>query len=325
MKGAEGWEESERQSRKTAIPDYVKREFDSRIEECKRGRDANGLPPLYAELQTFWYPRISTWFLLHKRMPTPNELYSLEFFLWDPLALCDVPCPNCKHTLRRHSHIRSPRRCVRISSTFWIIGFRYYCPNCRSSKDKTRQAYFASWNSRILAVIPPALAAEFPAQLTHRSAIELGTVDLMRSCFQTGMGSKQFSDMMRVQHLLKYDQLHLQYLHYISSRPLATWAQIKYQPFPPFEDRSPQGFGGYVPSGKLCRNVYVSVVTQRRKDFNHHMSLLSAKICAIDYSFKVSLFLGDHASIINSSSHIQLDSLSSTSHSLEESGSSQHC
>ncbi|KAJ6538419.1 hypothetical protein B0H10DRAFT_2254857 [Mycena sp. CBHHK59/15] len=57
---------------------------------------------------------------------------------------------------------------------------------------------FRSWDSRILSVLPRRLAVRFPALLTHRSAILEDLFMFMRSCFQSGMGAKQFSDALRV-------------------------------------------------------------------------------------------------------------------------------
>jgi len=68
---------------------------------------------------------------------------------------------------------------------------------------------FRSWDSRIIAKLPVDLALEFPVQLSHWSRITLSAFHFMRSCFQNGMGAKQFSDSLRVQHLRRHDELHL--------------------------------------------------------------------------------------------------------------------
>ncbi|KAF6747999.1 hypothetical protein DFP72DRAFT_1174556 [Ephemerocybe angulata] len=273
-------------SPRNPLPLYLQQAFDAKVDEC-RIRDEHGRPPLYSKYKTFWFPKSSSWFLLQDPDPTPQKLFNPSFFLWDPLALYkNLPCPNCKTTLQRHSHVRRPRRVVSLNSTFWIIGYRYYCRSCRSAKRKGKQASFQSWDSRILAVLPGALAAEFPARLTHRSGLELATVDWLRSCFQYGLGSKQFSDALRSQHRLRYDRLHLQYLQYIKSQVLSTWIEKRFPAFPQFEDRSPHGYHGYVPSGNLIRNVYDHYIEEHSHHFHQHMALLSAEICAIDHSHK---------------------------------------
>jgi hypothetical protein len=116
-----------------------------------------------------------------------------------------------------HGHIEKPRRCVDLSRTIWIIGYRYHCPSCLHPKSKKPTVTFRSWDSRILALLDHNLQAEFPAQLTHRSGITHHVLAFMRTCFQHGMGSKQFANALRVQHLQLHDELHLQYLHYLFS------------------------------------------------------------------------------------------------------------
>ena len=64
---------------------------------------------------------------------------------------------------------------------------------------------FQSWDAKIIERLPVDLALEFPAQLSPWSGITLSTFHFMPSCFQNGMGAKQFSDSLRVQHLHKYD------------------------------------------------------------------------------------------------------------------------
>ena len=94
-------------------------------------RDGQGLPSLYANARTFWLNPPSSYFTLRKDTLSPSALYNPRFFIWDPQALFkDLLCPNCKKVLHRHSVISRPRRCVDVSSTFWIIGFRYRCRHC---------------------------------------------------------------------------------------------------------------------------------------------------------------------------------------------------
>ena len=141
---------------------------------------------------------------------------------------------------------------------------------------------------RILATLPPALAAEFPAYLSHRSSVSKTVYEWMRSCFQDGMGPKQFSDALRVQHLLRYDELQLQYLDALVVRSgLAKWRGENFSLFLPFNDTSPKGFHGYVPTGQWFRDVFNRNTEEHRAEYNQHTAMLPATICAIDHSFKV--------------------------------------
>jgi hypothetical protein len=128
------------------LPPWLLESFKARVaESSSQYRDTAGLPPLYAQHQTFWFPQPSTYFLI-KKGSTPQQLFNPRFFLWDPEALCPngIPCPNCRRVLHRHQAISQPRRCVGIDQTFWIIGYRYRCRNCVHPKTKKKTITFRS-------------------------------------------------------------------------------------------------------------------------------------------------------------------------------------
>ena len=271
------------------LPPWLLEPFKARVaESSSQYRDAAGLPPLYAQHQTFWFPQPSTYFLI-KKHSTPQQLFNPLFFLWDPEALCPdgILCPNCRRVLHRHQAISQPRRCVGIDQTFWIIGYRYRCQHCVHPKTKKISVTFQSWDQRILAILPPALSAEFPARLSHRSAISTTLFSWMRSSFNYGMGSKQFADALRMQHVLRYDMMELQYLDNIASFALDGWLGQKFPAFPRFDDISPLGPRLYTPHANLCRNFYDNFIDEHRAEINQHTAMLSANICAIDHSHLV--------------------------------------
>lgn len=106
------------------------------------------------------------------------------------------------------------------------------------------------------------------------------------------MGAKQFSNALLVQHLQNYDQLHLSYLHTLATRPLLSslFKDTKYESFLPYADQSANGLHGFVPSSQWLRDIYDDFIELHQQDFNQHMSMLTAKICAIDHSFKVGFY-----------------------------------
>ncbi|KAF8180079.1 hypothetical protein BJ912DRAFT_855402 [Pholiota molesta] len=275
------------------LPEWLSAEFQAKVKESNtRGQD--GLPPLYRDHQTFWFPQKSTFFLLRQSTPAPQLLYNPRFFLWDPEALCPggIPCPNCKATLRRHSHLRYPRHCVDQIDSFWLIGYRYKCPNCQHPKSGKRTVTFRSYDSRILDILPRALFLEFPACLSHRSGLSKTVFSMMRSCFQNGMGPKQFSDALRVQHLQHHDTLHLQYLHsLVRQKDMAKWQGKTFEMFLPYDDNSEKGCHGFVPSMDWLRNMYDQFIESHQDELNQHTSMLSAEICAVDHSHKITKHL----------------------------------
>jgi hypothetical protein len=280
----------EKKSRKCYLPPtWLCKAFKARLSEVAPNvRNGEGLPPLYYCDRTFWFPQPSSFFLLRCGDVNPQRLFNPQFFLWDPLPLCNgIPCPNCQTTLERHTNISFPRCCVDSSSTFWIIGYRYHCRHCLHPKSKKNTVTFRSWDSRILRMLPRALADEFPAHLSHRSGMSKCLFSFMRSCFQNGMGPKQFADALCVQHLLKYDELQLQYLHSLTACKLDHWTGRKYYPFLPFDDSSYNGFHGFIPSSQWLRDMYDKFIEDHRQHFNQHTAMLSAEICALDHSHKV--------------------------------------
>jgi hypothetical protein len=271
-----------------ALPPWLADAFKARLEEANN-RGGDGLPKLYSVQKTFWFPQQSSYFLLRGTSLSPQDLYNPRFFLWDPecLLVGGIGCPKCGVKLHRHGYASRPRRVVGLNETFWIIGYRYRCDTCVNISGK-KTVTFRSWDSRIIEKLPVDLVLEFPAQLSHRSGITLSAFHFMRSCFQNGMGAKQFSDSLRVQHLRRHDELHLQYLHAIQARQgISKWKDQTYAVFLPFEDQSPLGRHGFVPSSQWLRDIYDNFIEKHEMDFNQHTAMLSGEICALDHSHKI--------------------------------------
>ncbi|EKM79052.1 hypothetical protein AGABI1DRAFT_73818 [Agaricus bisporus var. burnettii JB137-S8] len=267
-------------------PQWLINEFEQLVKDSKQ-RDSKGLPPLYQQ-GLFWFPTRAPFFILRKNSHVhPHDLYTPHFFLWDPICFNDISCPNCRRPLTRQQHIPAPRRVVGMNSAFWMIGYRYRCHRCPMASG--RSITFRSRNSQIMKELPTQLVAEFPACLSHRSAISKDLFEFMRSCFQNGIGSKQFADMLWVQHLLAYSNLKLQYLLHVEScrESMDRWSGQKFSNFKPFEDTSPTGCHGYTPSSEWLRDMYDDFLETHQHEINQHMSMLSGDICAIDHSHKV--------------------------------------
>ncbi|KAF6754755.1 hypothetical protein DFP72DRAFT_1009356 [Ephemerocybe angulata] len=235
--------------------------------------------------RSIFLPRPATSFLLRDpSKASPQALYNPQFALWDPMPLCPqgIPCPKCKAPLQRHTHIPRPRRVVDFTECFWLIGYRYRCRDCKCT--------FRSWDKRVLDLLPPNLALEFPARLSHRSGTSKNLMEWVRMCFHGGMGAKQVSDCLRHQHLVHYDTLRLQYFHQLqAARNLNAWLGRKFDSFNlKFEDRTPMGYHGYVPSGQYIREMFDAMIEEHRDDYHQHMAMLPLTIGAADHSHKLS-------------------------------------
>ncbi|KAI1781923.1 hypothetical protein LXA43DRAFT_907287 [Ganoderma leucocontextum] len=276
-------------SRTRPLPGWLMMAFQARLAES-RERGPDKLPALY-RTGTFWFPQRSAYFLLRQEKPSPQVLFEPHFFLWDPLALHNVACPHCHTRLNRDGPIPYPRRVVDFDSSFWMIGYRYRCPACiNPNTGHLGTSTFCSWDARIVDHLPRELRAEFPAQLTRRSGISQSAFHFMRSCFQNGMGAKQFADAVRVQHLRHYDILQLQYLHFLRTRQsISAWpAGQTFAAFLAFDDASTDGYRGFVPSASWFRDVYAAFQEAHAPDIDQHTAMLSGEVYAIDHSHKIS-------------------------------------
>ncbi|TEB37872.1 hypothetical protein FA13DRAFT_1620965, partial [Coprinellus micaceus] len=253
----------------------------------------NGVPRLYYELGTIWFPRKDSLFLLMPNWPpTPDLLYgNVQFLLWDPLGMpmvVAIPCPVCKTHLKRHGYISRPRQVVDFNESFYMIGVRYLCPTCRNPKSGRCTVTYSSWDKRILKILGPEVSNIFPAWLSWRCAISKRLFGWLRTCMQSGMGLKQFSDGLRVQHLLAYHELEHQYLHYLRRvRPMAKALGRVFQKFPAYDDASPNGPHGYVPSASFFRNIYDQFMEDHRPAIHQQVSVLSFGAGSLDHSHKL--------------------------------------
>ncbi|KIK66743.1 hypothetical protein GYMLUDRAFT_69852 [Collybiopsis luxurians FD-317 M1] len=247
----------------------------------------DGLPPLYCDLKTFYFSHLSNFFILYNMpssdYPNPTNLYSYKFFLWDPECLVEegILCLKCHTKLQRHGHLHCLHHFVDFEQMVWMIGYHYQCPTCLHPDSGNKTVTFRSWDHSILELLPKPLAAEFPAHLSHCSGISHGLFMFMHSCFQHGIGAKQFANALCVQQLQCYDELQLQYLHFLlkSSTLKVALTGKKAELFLPFNDCSNKGFAGFVPGHHFIKS--------HLQDFNQHTAMLTGEICTIDHSFKV--------------------------------------
>ncbi|KAJ7214564.1 hypothetical protein GGX14DRAFT_316827, partial [Mycena pura] len=279
--------------RSRPLPPWLKSQFDVKVKASAQ-RDTDGLPALYRE-HRFWFSVEDPYFSLRSSIEslTPQNLYQAQFFLWDPAALLSssdrIKCPRCNFSgLMRDGSLARPRRCIDLDHTFWTIGYRYRCPTCTNPRSKKTTVTLCSWDSRVIRNLPRALAACFPAMLTSRSGISESVFMFMRSCFQSGMGAKQFSDALRVRHLENYDKLHLQYLSKLArGKGIYEFRGKRFPRFLAFEDTSTDGYHGFTPSSQWLRDLFDKFIDDHRLDFDQAIALLTARICAIYHSFKL--------------------------------------
>jgi hypothetical protein len=241
-----------------------------------------------------------------KFQPTPEEFYSPNYFVWLPhLLVSKIPCPSCLAAKRnaekggvQYLHAKgwpnTPRRVVDLEECIYVIGYRYACPQtaCRKS--------YLSWSPDFLSSLPRSVSLHFTHHLTYRSGLTDRVVSLMRASFQHGIGPGPFAEMIRTQHIRRYEQLHLHYLEtvYIHLRSSTAHFLLNFKPFGLFDDRD--GYAGFTPSPNYFWDFYVNFISSHAAEMDQHMAMLSAKVLQIDHSYKVSnLFIVPWSKKIN--------------------------
>ena len=270
-----------------SLPEWLTELVAEKLEFLKQ-TDSQGCPTLYSKLGTFWLLHKSGWFnMLSSKKLKPELLYNPWFFYWDPLYLVEILCPHCKAKLKKHgTAYNRPRECFDVNGSFWIIGARYRCPDCINPKSGKKSKTFMSWNSEILKSLPKALAAEFPCELTHRSGMSKSTSALHRGLVSTGLGNKQISDLFQMKAKLKHTQLQIQYHEMVHSlRDKLPWNNAPFPAFSSFED--PDGFSGHIPGSQWFRDRFDCYIERHISSINQFTAMLSAHICAIDHSHKI--------------------------------------
>ncbi|KAJ7744414.1 hypothetical protein B0H16DRAFT_1422543 [Mycena metata] len=267
------------------LPPAVLDAYNSLIESLKQSTAMKAKPRQYETLGTFWVPQKNSVFSRLK--PTAQQMYNPQIFYWDPdyIVSGGLNCPQCGANLKRHAYTR-PRRVVDLKDCFYLVGHRHLCPSCTDKTSGKTTVTFSNWDPRIMAMLPEALHAEFPAYLSHRGAISKPVFDLMRTCFQYGFGSKQFSNSLQVLHRLSFDRLHLQYLDLVLQ-----YAQehrgnqnLEFTEFSAFDD--PKGYSGFVPSSSWLRMMYDEYIEEHGAAMDQQAAMKDGRILAQDHSYK---------------------------------------
>ncbi|SJL13795.1 uncharacterized protein ARMOST_17243 [Armillaria ostoyae] len=225
----------------------------------------------------------------------PKMFYRPDFFIWLPhLIVKHIPCPACLSAgrlknnkpvhLSAHGWVKAPRRVIDINSNIWLVGQRYHCNQSECGKT------YQGWAPPILKVLPNWLSDEFPFHLTHRCGLSDSLVALLRSSFQRGVGPSPFTKMIRLFHVRKYEQLHVQYLEMISNRTASTGSLhstmlVKHEPFGTWDNVD--GYGGFVPSHNYFTSFYNAFIEGHAREIDQQMAMLPGRILSIDHSHKV--------------------------------------
>ncbi|KAM6501786.1 hypothetical protein JOM56_001763 [Amanita muscaria] len=265
-----------RESR-SSMPTWLSKNYADLRERLSREMQKNGskMPTCY-DRHTFMDSSPFPYFAAQKTYGLkPESMYQPTYFVWLPHLLTGktgIPCPNCLAASRKDerggliklhawSFTKAPRRVVDVDQCLEVVGYRYSCGHQECKK------MYTSWSPALLSALPRALALQFPFHLTYRGGLSDQVVSMLRSSFNHGIGPLPFANMIRINHIRRYEQLHLQYLELIYARERAPYARYlpQFEPFGEFSDRD--GYAGF--------------------EMDQYTSMLSSELLQIDHSFKV--------------------------------------
>ncbi|KAJ7130520.1 hypothetical protein C8R44DRAFT_906114 [Mycena epipterygia] len=105
--------------------------------------------------------------------------------------------------------------------------------------------------------------------------------ELMRTFYQYGFESKQFSNGLQVLHRLHFDKLHAQYLDGVIS-----WAKAHpraiFTEFSRFDDS--KGYGGFVPSSSWLRMMYDQYIEEHGGAMDQQTAMKTLRVGSSDHT-----------------------------------------
>jgi hypothetical protein len=248
---------------------------------------------------SFFLPRNDEIHLyIGSKLPTPAEVYNPPIFFWDPLPLVEggicCPSPECssrngQSKLSRWGWARRLRRVNDFDENIYLLGRRYICNKKGGGCGRT----LTSWAPSVLKMLPSTLQRAFPFYLTHRSGCTIAMLEHLRHNFATSAsGATHFSNLVRSQHLHRYDVKCLNYLkavlRRVELRDENDEGAVTYPDLGTYADT--EGNCGFVPSAPWFVNIYNNYINSMRPHIEQHASMQSLDVLALDHSFKVRRF-----------------------------------
>lgn len=281
---------------RSTMPTWLNMDYaDTRERISAEMKKNSSKQPTCYDKGTFWDGSPLPYFVAKRKYQIlPEHFYKPKYFVWIPHALAGrIPCPNClfhsqkssngnPNYLSPNSFPKAPRRVVGLDENIYIIGHRYCCKSCGKA--------YQSWSPALLSALPRTVAAQFTHHLTYRSGLTDEVISFLRACFLQGIGPTPFAKMIRMNHIRRYEKLHLEYLVTLYSRaalPLSFTGRC--QSFGAFDDSN--GFAGFTPSGRYFRDFYVTYIRTHAAEMDQYTGMLPARVIQIDHSFKVLHFL----------------------------------
>jgi hypothetical protein len=176
-----------------------------------------------------------------------------------------------------------------MTSHYFVMSRRYMCHSCnrdtsKNSQESTQiqQSPFMGYHPNSRCRLPFGLGEYFPAFFTHRSAVDMSVIDMMRPFFNKGVRPESFAETMLELHSKKHTDDHLRREFAIEQR--SAFAVKKPEMFSAFADKT--RYAGLVPTGKYLSHVYKMYNMTIKSHFDKEVKKQPLTHLHIDASYK---------------------------------------
>ena len=246
--------------------------------------------------------------------------YYLDIVVWLPDERWDIVprCPHCEHTGSVHGWQTEHfgRIVVSLFQHYYVISRRYKCHHCKLEAKHVKEAAalaashvggridehvereeetaapsytFMGYNSRSRELLPDGLGEHFPAFLTHRGAVDMCIIDLMRALSECGLRPDQLASIILELTSKQYWRDWKQREHHVkrhrATAPVPGAASYKEGVmFGDFRDK--KRYCAVVPSAKYLSHVFKLYHATIRPHFDREVNKRGAKYLRWDASYK---------------------------------------
>ncbi len=251
----------------------------SRFEYVKK--KISGIKKDFYNKGSFWIRAANPIFI--SSCSAPSAYCNPDLFIWAPdyLPKVNIRCkyPECNGDCSRDGWSDNPiaRRVVGFNTCYYLVTAKYVCKKCKKKMN--------SLHKRVFEVLPLHIQMQFPAIITHRSALDLGVLHQLRASMAESMGIWNFKNALVANHARRHMELEIIYLSKAQSTQ-----NVFSQPtdFPEFFSET---YGGFTPSEHYLSDVLIKFVFDREQSMAAQMVTPPAQVICMDQSFKVLLLV----------------------------------
>ena len=240
-------------------------------------------------------------------LQTHNKLYYRNINVWMPELMWEgvyPPCPTCKSDKNVETHGFNSdhigRLVIGVSENYNIITRRYKCKGCEKRKremekdmkdgETVKLKYtHMGWDPVSLSHMAFGCGDEFPAELSHKAALDKSLHDMMRADFSNGVKANTFAKKILEYHSKHYHRCYLRYERQIMiekhrARRLNLTDNKKREMFSDFYDE--ERWDDTVPTGAYFGKEFKRKSATLRPHYSNEVKKRGARTLGIDASYK---------------------------------------